>query len=96
MAKITEFVRVGFTPDQLERARREAEQQKTSVSALIRNAVDAYVLPRHAQRCVDRERAAVLREVGTMTRAKYRRKLKDPEFVGRLREAGIPYRVGER
>lgn len=50
MAKITEFIRAGFAPEQLKRARVEAKQQGVSVNALIRTAVDEYVLRKRAER----------------------------------------------
>jgi hypothetical protein len=48
--KITEFIRVGFTVEQLKRIRAEAKHQKISVNALIRTASDNYVLSRRAAR----------------------------------------------
>jgi hypothetical protein len=47
---ITEFIRMGFMPDQLKRIRAEAQQQKVSVNALIRTATDTYVLRKRAER----------------------------------------------
>jgi hypothetical protein len=48
--KITEYVLAGFTPEQLKRIREEAKHQKVSVSALIRFAVDRFVLTKRAER----------------------------------------------
>ena len=50
MEKITKYILVGFTADQLKRIRAEAKLQKTSVNALIRDAADSQVLTARAER----------------------------------------------
>jgi hypothetical protein len=48
--KITEYVLVGFAPEQIKRIREEAKNQKVSVNALIRFASDRFVLTKRAER----------------------------------------------
>ena len=48
--KITEYVLVGFAPEQIKRVREEAKKQKVSVNALIRTAADRYALTKRAER----------------------------------------------
>ncbi len=48
--RITEYVLVGFTPEQIKRIREEAKAQKVSVNALVRTATDRYVLTKRAER----------------------------------------------
>ena len=43
MAKFIKFIRFGLTTNLFERIRAEAQQQKISVSELIRHAVDRYL-----------------------------------------------------
>jgi hypothetical protein len=43
MAKISKSIRLGLTPNLLEGARTEARQQKVSVNALIRAALQQYL-----------------------------------------------------
>jgi hypothetical protein len=50
--KITEYVLIGFTADQIKRIREEAKAQKISVTAVVRSAADRYVLTKRAERSV--------------------------------------------
>jgi hypothetical protein len=43
MARITEFIRVGLTPELLKEARAESQFQKISVNELLRTALDHYL-----------------------------------------------------
>jgi hypothetical protein len=43
MAKLTELIRFALTPDLFKRIRKEAQQQKITVSELIRRAIERYL-----------------------------------------------------
>lgn len=43
MQRITEFIRLGFTPDLLKRVRAEAKLQEKGVNELVRNVLEKYL-----------------------------------------------------